>query len=156
LMRSVGPLGKLDALRSEARWLAQNLSAARDLDIFQGETLPTVAKACPSVAGFDALKQVTSRRRKAAYRKVRLTVADRRCARFIIDLGGWIEARGWRSSDVTSDNLGRLAAPAIDFAGMVLSAQHAKVLKRGRHFKSLGIEELHRLRLAGKKMRYLA
>lgn len=156
LMRSVGMLSKLDGLRSEARWLAQNLSAARDLDIFQGETLPRVAKACPSVAGFDALKQVTSRRRKAAYRKVRLALADHRCARFIIDLGGWIEARGWRGGDVAPERLGRLAAPAIGFAGMVLSVQHAKVLKRGRHFKSLGTDKLHRLRLAGKKMRYLA
>jgi inorganic triphosphatase YgiF len=32
LMRSVGALSNLDALRSEARWLAQDLSAARDWD----------------------------------------------------------------------------------------------------------------------------
>ena len=41
LMRSVGSLSKLASLRSEARWLAQNVSAARDWDIFQTETLPT-------------------------------------------------------------------------------------------------------------------
>src|SRR5438270_6631267 len=34
LMRSVGALSNLDALRSEARWLAQDLSAARDWDVF--------------------------------------------------------------------------------------------------------------------------
>jgi CHAD domain-containing protein len=38
----------------------------------------------------------------------------------------------------------------------MLSEQHAKVLKRGRHFKSLTAEERHRLRLAVKKLRYLA
>jgi triphosphatase len=155
LMRSVGSLSKLDSLRSEARWLAQNLSAARDWDIFQRQTLPTIAKACSSVASFDALEQVAEKRRLAAYDQVRLALGDRRCSCFVIGLGGWIEARGWRS-DVPPEELGRLAEPAISFAGRILSDQHARVLKRGRHFKSLATEELHRLRLAAKRLRYVA
>jgi triphosphatase len=154
-MRIVGSLSNVDSLRSEARWLAQNLSAARDWDLFQRETLPTIAKACPSVAGFDVLEQVTEKRRSAAYHKVRLALADRRCSYFVIGLGSWIEARGWRS-DVAPEDLGRLAEPAINFAGRVLSDQHARVLKRGRHFKSLTAEELHRVRLAAKRLRYVA
>jgi inorganic triphosphatase YgiF len=154
LMRAIGPFSQLESLRSDARWLAQNLSAARDWDIFQGQTLPTIAKACPSVAGFDALAQVTSKRKQAAYRNVHLALADTRCSRFLLGLGGWIEARGWRS-EVAPETLVHLAEPAINFAGAALSAQYAKVLKRGRHFKSLGIEELHRLRLAAKKLRYV-
>jgi triphosphatase len=35
-----------------------------------------------------------------------------------------------------------------------LSAQYAKVLKRGRHLKSMSPGERHRLRLAVKKLRY--
>ena len=155
LMRSVGSLSNLDSLRSEARWLAQSLSAARDWDMFQREMLPTIAKACPSVAGFDALEQVTEKRRSAAYDKVRLALADRRCSGFVIGLGGWIEARGWRS-DVAPEDLGQLAEPAVNFARRTLSDQHARLLKRGRHFKSLTAEELHRLRLAAKKLRYVA
>jgi triphosphatase len=155
LMRSVGSSDKLDSLRSEAKWLAQSLSAARDWDIFQGETLPTVAKACPLVAGFDDLEQAAESRRQAAYDKARLALADRRCACFLLGLGGWIEARGWRS-DIAPEDIGRLAEPAIGFARQALSSQHAKVLKRGRHFKSLTSEQLHRLRLAGKRMRYIA
>jgi inorganic triphosphatase YgiF len=156
LMGPVGSLSQLDALRLEAGWLAQNLSAARDWDIFQGQTLPMVAKACPAVAGFEALAEVAAKRRQAAYHKVRATLADSRCTRFLIGLGGWIEARGWRSGEISAENLELLAAPAIDFAGKALSTRHAKVLKRGRHFKSLGVGELHRLRLAAKKLRYLA
>lgn len=155
LMRAVGALSKLDALRSEAKWLAQNLSGARDWDIFCAETLPTIAKACPSVAGFDALAEATDRRRSAAYDRVRLALHDRRCANFVVGLGGWIEAKGWRS-DVAPEDLGKLAEPAIGFAGEVMSGQHAKVLKRGRRFKSLAAGDLHRLRLATKKLRYIA
>ena len=156
LMQSAGALAQLDSLRSEAKWLAQNLSAARDWDIFQQQTLPTVAKACPSVAGFDALKEVAEKRRQAAYRRVRRALADRRCAQFLLNLGAWIEARGWRGSEVAPENLARLAAPAISFASEALASQYAKVLKRGRHFKSLDADELHRLRLAAKKLRYAA
>jgi len=155
LMRSVGALTNLESLRSEARWLAQSLSPARDWDIFQGETLPTIAQACPSVTGFDALEQVAEQRRSAAYDKARLALTDRRCSCFVIGLGGWIEARGWRS-DVAPEGLGQLAEPAINSAGRILSDQHARVLKRGRRFKSLSTEELHRLRLAAKKLRYVA
>lgn len=155
LMRSVGALSNLDALRSEAKWLAQDLSAARDWDVFQLETLPRIATACPSVAGFDALGRAAARRQSDAYRKAHHALDDRRCAAFLIGLGGWIETRGWRN-DVAAEDLGQLAEPALNFAQRILSEQHAKVLKRGRRFKSLTIEQLHRVRLATKRLRYLS
>ncbi|UWU80189.1 CHAD domain-containing protein [Bradyrhizobium huanghuaihaiense] len=155
LMRSAGALSNLDSLRSEARWLAQDLSAARDWDVFQLDTLPTIARACPSVAGFDALERVAAQRQSEAYRKAHLALDDRRCAVFLISLGGWIETRGWRN-DVAPEDLGRLAEPAVNFARRVLSEQHAKVLKRGRRFRSLTVDEVHRVRLAAKRLRYLS
>jgi triphosphatase len=155
LMRSVVSLNKLDLMRSEAKWLAQNLSPARDWDVFQQETLRVVAQGCPAIAGFDALEEAVEQRRAASYDKVRLALADRRASYFLIGLGGWIEARGWRS-DVAPEHLGQLAEPAMNFARRILSAQHAKVLKRGRRFKSLTTEELHQVRLAAKKLRYVA
>jgi inorganic triphosphatase YgiF len=155
LMRLAGTLTKLETLRSEARWLAQNLSAARDWDIFQGKTLPIIAKGCPTVSGFDVLDEIAVKRRSAAYKRVRFVLAARRCASFVIGVGGWIEARGWRG-DVAPEDLGRLAEPAIDFAQRILSGQYARVARRGRHFKSLAAEEKHRLRLSVKKLRYAA
>jgi len=154
LMRSVGSLSRLEQLRTDARWFAHNLSAARDWDIFETETLPTIAKGCPTISGFEALGEVAQKRRSAAYDKARMILTDHRCAAFIIGLGGWIEARGWRS-DVAAEILGQLAEPTTSFAGRMLSAQHVKVLKRGKHFKSQGAEERHRLRLAVKKLRYV-
>lgn len=155
LMRSVGALSNLDALRSEAKWLAQDLSAARDWDVFQLETLPMIASACPAVAGFDTLGRAAARRQSEAYRKAHRALGDRRCAVFLIGLGGWIETRGWRN-DVAAEDLGQLAEPAVNFAERILSEQHAKVLKRGRRFKSLSAEQVHRVRLAAKRLRYLS
>ncbi|MGY8664806.1 CHAD domain-containing protein [Bradyrhizobium sp. UFLA05-109] len=155
LMQSVVSVSKLDLLRAEAKWLAQNLSAAREWDVFQRETLRTVAQGCPSIAGFDALEGAAEQRRTDSYDKARLALGDRRAASFVIGLGGWIESRGWRS-DVAPEHLAQLAEPATNFARRILSTQYAKVLKRGRRFKSLTAEELHCLRLAVKKLRYVA
>lgn len=155
LMRSVVSLNKLDLMRAEAKWLAASLSGARDWDVFRQETLRTVADGCPSVAGFDTLGELADERRATCYDKARLALADRRCQHFVIGLGAWIEARGWRS-EVAPEGLAQLAEPAINFARNILSAQHAKVLKRGRRFKSLPTEERHRVRLAAKKLRYVA
>lgn len=155
LMRSVVSLNKLDLMRAEAKWLAASLSGARDWDVFRQETLRTVADGCPSVAGFDRLAELADQRRATCYDKARLALADRRCQYFVIGLGAWIEARGWRS-DVAPEGLAQLAEPAINFARNILSAQHAKMLKRGRRFKSLPTEERHRVRLAAKKLRYVA
>ncbi|MBV8921004.1 CYTH and CHAD domain-containing protein [Bradyrhizobium sp.] len=155
LMRAAGPLSRLDTLRSEAKWLAQGLSAARDWDIFRKNTLPEIASACPSIGGFDALGDVAEQRRTDAYRKVRFVLADRRATSFILGLGAWIETRGWRG-DIPPARLGQFAGPAANFARQLLSTQHAKVLKRGRHFKSLDPDQRHRLRLAVKKLRYVA
>src|SRR5215470_17757142 len=67
LMRLADSPSRLNELRSEARWLARTLSAARDWDIFQGKTLPTIAKGCASVKGFEALAQLTEICRAAGY-----------------------------------------------------------------------------------------
>lgn len=155
LMRSAVSLSKLDLMRAETKWLAGSLSGARDWDVFRQETLRTVADGCPSVAGFDTMGELADERRAACYDKARLALADRRCQYFVIGLGAWIEARGWRS-EVAPEGLSQLAEPAINFARSILSAQHAKVLKRGRRFKSLPTEERHRVRLAAKKLRYVA
>src|SRR3954453_15353029 len=154
LMHSAGVSSNVDTLRTEARWLAQDLSAARDWDVFRLDTLPTIATACPSVAGFDALGQVAAERQSDAYRKAHDALDDRRCAMFLISLGGWIETRGWRN-DIAAQDLGQLADPAVDFAQRILSEQYAKLLKRGRRFKSLSAEGLHRVLLATKRLRAL-
>lgn len=153
LLQSVGASSRLGALQADARWLAQGLSAARDWDVFLTATLPVIAEGCPTIAGFDTLRELADRQRKNGYRKLRHALGERRCTSFVLGLGEWIETRGWRG-DLPPEILGQLAEPAINFAGHVLAERHDKVLKRGKHFKSLGAERRHRMRLALKKLRY--
>ena len=154
-MATVATSEALEGLRADARWLATTLSAARTWDVFVAETLPVVAGNCPTIAGFDALGEGAEERRLAAYGEARRALTDNRSTRFIIRLGGWLEARGWRG-DVGPEHMALLAEPAFSFAQRILSIHHNKVLKRGRHFKSLTAGQRHKLRLAVKKLRYVA
>ncbi len=47
-----------------------------------------------------------------------------------------------------------LARPVTGFSRTVLASAHRRVLKRGRHFSRLQPSQLHRLRIAVKKLRY--
>jgi triphosphatase len=155
LLHVLAPSATLETLRADARWLASNLSGARSWDVFLSETLVEVANGCDGLEGFDAVRALAEQARAASYATVRHTLATPRSGRFMLALGAWIEQRGWRQ-EVSSDNLAALAAPVTAFANAALSKRHAKVLKRGRHFKHLPIAARHDLRLAAKKLRYTA
>ncbi len=153
LMRTVADSAALDSFSAEGKWLAANLGAARDGDIFATATLPSIAAALPGVEGFEGLGQLAEAQRAAGYATARAALSGGRASRFILELGGWIEQHGWRG-DLSADALGALGDPAIAFAGRTLAALHARVLKRGRHFSRMTTEERHALRIAVKKLRY--
>ena len=71
----------------------------------------------------------------------------------MLALGAWAGAGTWFE---TLDDAQRveLQQPAIDYARRVLSATLERVHKRGRHFARLAPPDLHRLRVAAKRLRY--
>src|SRR5262245_29302939 len=155
MLRALAPSPTLDSLRADAKWLASGLASARNWDVFHGETLTKVAHACGTVAGFDLVREIAERSRQDGYVAARAALTDRRAGRFELALGAWVEQRGWRC-DVSGEHLAELTAPAMAFAVRALARQHDRVLKRGRRFKQLPVEGRHELRLAVKKLRYMA
>jgi triphosphatase len=153
LMYSVAASASIQAFSDEAKRLAGSLGDAREADIFVEETLGPIETALPGLDGFDRLRRLAEAKRAEGYAAARAALADQRTSRFILELGAWIEQRGWRS-DVAAEGLGALGEPAIRFADRTLDGLRAKVLKRGRHFKSMTPGERHKLRLAVKKLRY--
>lgn len=155
LLSKLSPSKALDGLRADAKWLASNLNDARNWDVFLLSTVPRIARACSTVDGFDTLQSTGKPYRDSAYDKARSTLAKPRSCHFQIALGAWIEHRGWRH-DVPETESAVLAEPASLFAPNILARLHRKVIKQGRHFKTLKREELHQLRLRLKKLRYAA
>jgi inorganic triphosphatase YgiF len=153
LLKPLAPSPILEDLRTDARWLASRVAEARNWDVFLSETIGAVARGCGHLDGAAMVQEAAETCRAHAYSEVRSALAERRCGRFQLTLGGWIEQRGWRS-DASADSLAVLASSARSFAAHILAKQHARLLKRARHFRHLPPELRHELRLTLKKHRY--
>ncbi len=140
-------------LSGEARRVLGSLGAARDWDVFLTESLAPVLAARPDDRALAALRAAAEGKRVEAYAAVRAVLDDPAYTRALLQIGRWIEARGWRE-DATPKAAAWLDRPVVEFADRLLAKRHRKVLKRGRDFAGLTAVERHRLRIALKKLRY--
>ena len=125
------------ALAAEAKWLAGECSAARDLQVFLTETVHDVPPLVRRVA--NRVAEIHLRHARAALSGARFAAFDR-----------GLQAFAARPPVATAQS--RLDA----FGRAVLDARHAKALRRGRKLKKFDTARLHRLRIAIKKLRYAA
>ena len=138
---------------TEARWLARTLGEARDWDVFAAGTLPPVTAHYAQHAGLTAMTRSAAYLRKAATRHARQAVTSARGQGLLLSLGAWISAETWLEAlDEMQQN--ELQRPAAQFAQTVLAAALKRVRRRGRNFSDLAPTDLHRLRIAAKKLRY--
>jgi inorganic triphosphatase YgiF len=140
-------------LSGEAKRVLGSLEPARDWDVFLTESLAPVLAARPEDRSLLALQGAAQAARAEGYAAVRAAIADPAYTRFLLQLGSWIEAGGWRE-DATPKGAAWLDRPAKGFADRLLAKRHRTALKRGRDFSSLAPAERHRLRIALKKLRY--
>jgi CHAD domain-containing protein len=124
------------ALAAEAKWLAAECAASRDLHVFLTETVSEV----PPV-----VKRISNRLAKTHLERARTGLTGARYTAFNGQLAAFSQA-------TASASPSRLD----DFGRAVLDQRHGKVEKRGRKLGSLDGKRLHRLRIAIKKLRYAA
>jgi CHAD domain-containing protein len=138
------------------KYLAQQLGAARDWDVFITQILSEPTKVLQSdTLDFDALRQVAEAHRVTAYATLQEMLACRRYNRFHLLLRSWVEGHGWRN-EPAGGSLPMLLDPAAEFASGAMTRLHRKALKCGAHFRHLDSEARHQLRIALKKLRYTA
>lgn len=125
------------ALSAEAKWLAGECGPARDLHVFLTEAVEEVP---PGV------KRIAARLARTHIERARTALSGARYNAFDGQLVTFIQGEPAEASS------GRLE----DFGRSLLDHRHAKVGHRGRHLASLDDEQLHRLRIAIKKLRYAA
>lgn len=142
-----------DAVSAELKWITGELGEARDLDVFIADVLAPVAAASPGDAALAALVEDFAIRRDAAYARALEAAGSPRFTHMVLDVAAWLEAGAWLTPD---DEMARarLEAPVRGLAAEILSARHAKALKKGRHFARLDAEHRHRVRIGIKKLRY--
>jgi triphosphatase len=137
----------------ELEWLTGELGPARDWDVFLAETLPSVLEAFPGHQGLRTLQETARGLRDEAHARARDATLGFRYRGLILGLGAWLEARSWRKG-LGEARRRDVQAPVAPFARAQLARRHRRFLKRGRRHERFSAPELHRLRIAGKKLRY--
>lgn len=141
------------ALQAELEWLATELGAARDWEVFAGSTLAVVASACPDEPELVQLQQVALAVAQQNRQKAAVAVCSVRYAHLLLTLGGWTQGARWRALLAEPERIA-LAAPLAKFAAQTLALCHGKLKKRGKQLRNGAPQARHRVRIAAKKVRY--
>ena len=147
------PQAAREPVAKDLKWLGGALGPARDWDVFMTETLPGMREALGARAGLDTLTAECERLRSEAQRRTRRTIRSPRYHRVVTATASWLSLQDWRVH-ADGDSAARLDAPIRGFAQAELERRYERVRKRGRKLGQLTGDELHKLRIAVKKMRY--
>jgi inorganic triphosphatase YgiF len=148
------PPAQLDWLKTEAKWALTALGPARDWDVFQSDLLAPLEAHRPADPDLEVLRAAARERQAAAYSQVREAISAPRYTRFLLQLGGWLEDRGWHCAELTAEQDTALNQPLLGLATTLQAKRHRKALKLGKGFKHLPTAERHELRIAVKNLRY--
>src|SRR5262249_44655777 len=135
----------LDYLVTELEWLMDELSRAREWDVFLYETLIPLTERESDASGLDFYRQAAERQRSAAYDSARRALGDARYARFILKAELMIETGEWAEAPALE------GLSAHHLARDVLKRRHRKLTKIGAQHESLTEEDMHLIRIAAKK-----
>jgi triphosphatase len=141
----------LNVARTETRWLAGELSEARDLDVFlqKARQHDDVEDNPARAALFRALRHAQAE----AYERALGAVRSDRFRRLLLTLAEWIELGAWRTLSGARQKAMREGSAAA-LAAPVMDRLDHRLRERSRKFMRLGVEARHDLRKQGKKLRY--
>jgi inorganic triphosphatase YgiF len=145
--------GGFEAVKVELKWLASQLDAARDLDVFGQDVFTPAEARDPDLAGLAAFGRKLKAARKAAYDQAQAAVRAPRFRALMLDALAWIEAGDWQLADDP------MLASLRDWPTAALSAEEfenrrRKIVKQGRELETMAPAARHKLRIKVKRLRY--
>lgn len=144
------PLESYSVLLEQLRALGQTLGAARDWDVFVTEMLARAARETGDHPGIADLGRRAQAARRRTGEEARNAVAAPEYTGMLLRLSATLNAGSRRGHSEPS------ATALPQFAAAELARQHSRVLKRGRRIEKLAFQDLHRLRIAVKRLRHVA
>lgn len=154
LFSAAAPGLRNEALLDELRWLAGELGAARDLDVFVSGTLAQALEALPDDEGLKRLELAVARLNQGKRALAREAANSLRYHRLLLTLGRWLWREPWREESAGPEVLAQLDQPLTDFAVDMLAQRHRQLRRRGRKLAQLDAKQRHAVRIAAKKQRY--
>jgi CHAD domain-containing protein len=152
-LRGVFPPAELERFRADFRWVQSATGDSRDLDVYLLEFEDMRALVTESMrAGLDPLRDVLSRRRRAARERM---VAELRSDRFEALRTDWAAFLD-RLPGLPEDDRPDAATTIGALAGHRIARVYRRMVKEGEVIDEHGpAEPFHELRKRGKELRYL-
>jgi len=135
-----------DLLRSEFGWVLGELGPLRDLDVFLSEILSPIEQAFPEHRALLSVRKELEARREELVGRAMAALESRRLTGLLLETGRWLETAKSGAPD----------PPAREFATEVLERRLRKAGRGGPALEELPAEEVHRLRIRIKQLRYAA
>ncbi len=144
LFKTFVPENQRDWLNAEGKWLANQLGAVRDLDVFLADIEKRRRPNDASAAALaNAVRVARARARVGAMNALR----GSRMRRFAARVETWLDGRGWYIDGVEVPDAGA-------FARETLNKRMKKIQAVAARADKLTAPERHELRIAVKKLRY--
>ncbi|MBR1219244.1 CHAD domain-containing protein [Bradyrhizobium sp. U87765 SZCCT0131] len=144
-----------DAVKGKLRWLAGELTQAREFEVFLASVVTPVRQLHTRLAGMRSLSDDLVAQHAAAVARASEAVRSDRFRSLCLDVAAFLETGAWRRP---ADAAGRIAAaqPIAQMAAAELSRRWKAVRKRARTMEKLDPYRRHKLRIQAKKLRYAA
>jgi CHAD domain-containing protein len=139
-------------LEGELKWLAREMDAHRDLDVFVHGAFRPAARALGQ-DGLGALGGQLLAAKSRAFARSTQAVRSERYRALVLDLAAWIEAGAWTRGEDPHPATQR-AVPIKEASIGALDHLHHLVCGRGRNLDRLDPRRRHKLRIAAKRLRY--
>ncbi len=142
-----------DALQAELRWMNQILSGSRDIDTLKNDTLPLIRKKMVSLNAVSKLNPIIDSAAEKKHAQLTSAINSKRYSTLIQNLKIFVIERHWRDSlPLKAQN--RLTEHLNQGASIRLTKLHNKLINKGKNIDSVGKKQLHRIRIAAKRLRY--
>ena len=153
-------------VRAELKWLADQLGAARGLDVFiadvwrpaaESQAAETPAEAAVGPAAEDEARTLAAfgkallSAQTQAYAQAEAAVDSARFRALALEAAAWLEAGSWTTDKRLKTVRDR---PAAAFAADTLAKARRRIRKDGADLAALSPGDRHHLRIRGKKLRY--
>lgn len=143
----------LDAWRKDMRWIAGELDAARNLDVFIEHVASLKGKRSGDDPAWALFVSRLRMMRAAAYEQALVAIESQRFAAFIGNCAEWADAAGGNAAaGATHAREGKSSV----VARQVLSRLHHRLRKAGDHLARRDPAGRHIARIGAKKLRYTA
>jgi triphosphatase len=143
----------LAKIKTELKWITQELGPARDLDVFNADVLSPLRARHPDDEAVAAAYGDLQQQRMAAYARAAAAARSSRFRAAALDFAEWIETGSWAVDD-DEDRTALRTRPVAQHAKKKLARLRKWIKRKGNGLRNQSASRRHHIRIRAKRLRY--